>query len=563
MIGVIATPSQREVVREFFELFKTPWETYRHDGHYDVVLCSGPDVVEHSSAKLVLIYGGHERPFDAAHSTQGHSNPCSSRMLIAEGLRIPLYGDSVTFAASRSRLLLDEASQQPAIYVESRANGSIVVRIGYDLFNEVTILLTEGQPCANAGIPTLDLHISLLRSLMLRNGIPFIEIPPVPHGYRFIACLTHDVDHPSMRLHKFDHTMFGFVYRALVGSAWAALRGQQDMRSVLQNWAAVLKLPFVYLRLLPDFWNQLDTYTSLEGHGVHSSFFVIPFKRCRGARIGDPPPRRRASAYGAADIADEIRRLQADNHEIGLHGIDAWHDRGMGRKELDEVSRVAGSQVAGVRMHWLYFDKLSPGVLESLGVDYDSTVGYNEAVGYRAGTSQVYKPLGVQRLLELPLHIMDTALFSPTCQNLSFAGARGVVGAILDNAVEFGGVVTINWHDRSIAPERLWGDFYADLIDQLRSRGAWLASARDTVLWFRQRRAAVFDGGDWKTGNANGPLEEGRNLPGLDVRVHNVSNPLAAVETRCHTSDEHSARATRDARISHLCIRGQQWSYIP
>ena len=50
---------------------------------------------------------------------------------------------------------------------------------------------------------------------------------------------------------------------------------------------------------------------------------------------------------------------------------------------------------------------------------YDSTVGYNETIGYRAGTSQVFKHPDVDHLLELPLHIMDTALFYPSYMNLS------------------------------------------------------------------------------------------------------------------------------------------------
>ncbi len=40
MIGVIADPSEHDVVREFFELFKTPWEFYRRDRHYEVMLCA-------------------------------------------------------------------------------------------------------------------------------------------------------------------------------------------------------------------------------------------------------------------------------------------------------------------------------------------------------------------------------------------------------------------------------------------------------------------------------------------------------------------------------------------
>ena len=41
-------------------------------------------------------------------------------------------------------------------------------------------------------------------------------------------------------------------------------------------------------------------------------------------------------------------------------------------------------------MHWLYFGDDSPKTLEAAGFDYDSTCGYNDAVGYRAGTSQVF-----------------------------------------------------------------------------------------------------------------------------------------------------------------------------
>jgi len=537
MIGVIANESQHQVIREFFELFKTPWEFFRRDGHYDVVLCAGSEVVENSSAKLVLVYGGRELPFDTAPGRPGRSNRNGLRMFVAESMRIPIYGDSVTFSPgpSRSAVLMDAESQQPAAYLEVRANGPVLVRIGYDLFKEVAFLLTEGQPIETAGIPSLDRHISFLRGLIVRQGIPLIEIPPVPHGYRFIACLTHDVDHASIRFHRFDHTMLGFLYRAVAGSTWATLRGRQSTRALLSNWAAVLKLPFVLLGLLPDFWNQFEAYRSLEGGGVRSSFFVIPFKNCCGTKEGEAPPKKRASAYAAADVAREIRHLVADGHEIGLHGIDAWHDNRMARQELNEISHVSGTEIAGVRMHWLYFDSESAALLDGLGFDYDSTLGYDETVGYRSGTSQVYRPVGAERLLELPLHIMDTALFFPAFLNLSFAEARRVVGRIIDHAAQYGGVVTINWHDRSLAPERLWRDFYVDLLEELRSSGAWLANARDTVLWFRKRRAVAFDDVDWANKVSQDGIEPGSNLPGMDVRFHNMPHPIVPEHAEART----------------------------
>ncbi len=55
MIGVLADPSENDVVCEFFELFKTPWEFYRSDRKYDVVLCSGKKTFS-GPAKLVVSY---------------------------------------------------------------------------------------------------------------------------------------------------------------------------------------------------------------------------------------------------------------------------------------------------------------------------------------------------------------------------------------------------------------------------------------------------------------------------------------------------------------------------
>jgi len=63
--------------------------------------------------------------------------------------------------------------------------GARVVRLGYDLFQEVQFLLSAGQPLEQASIPTLDIHIRMLRNWILSEGIPLLEIPPVPGGHSF------------------------------------------------------------------------------------------------------------------------------------------------------------------------------------------------------------------------------------------------------------------------------------------------------------------------------------------------------------------------------------------
>lgn len=550
MIGVLADPAQQEIVREFFELFKTPWEFYQSNREYDVVLCSGGGQVD-ARARLVLFYAGKKTQFDDERKIPiggQRSEPC---ILKYHASQLPLYGQSISFLEKAAALLTDEASRDCVAFLDE-SRDQFLARIGYDLFEEVRILLSVGQPPTNAAIPALELHIGLLRNLITGSGVPLVEIPPVPEGFQFIACLSHDVDHPSIRQHKWDHTIFGFLYRAVFDSLRRFIRGQMPVRDLLTNWAAALKLPLVYLGLAKDFWREFDDhYLGLE-RGLPSTFFVIPFKDCQGKGPSGPAPAFRASRYEARDIADTIRKLLTAGYEVGLHGIDAWLDSSKGCEELREIQRLTGVSETGVRMHWLYYDQQSPVILEKAGASYDSTIGYNVTVGYRAGTTQAFKPLEVKRLLELPMHVMDTALFYLSYLGLSPRQARILLGQMADNAVKFGGTLTVNWHDRSVVPERLWNACYRDLIQDLRRRGAWFSTGEQAVSWFRKRRSATFEI------DATGPcaacvkVAGGRseNLPGLRLRIHKAGKPSGIGTDLAKDFVDMAVNASVDAALS-------------
>jgi peptidoglycan/xylan/chitin deacetylase (PgdA/CDA1 family) len=525
MIGVIAEPEDHEVVREFFELFKTPWEFYRKDAEYDVLLCAGDGQFD-ATARLVLLYAGRRTRFDdqqQIQTNQQRGHPC---LFSYRENRIPIYGDTITFSKQDKGLLTDTNSQECTAYSDE-ANDRVLARIGYDLFGEIRTLLTIGQPPANAGMPALELHIALLRDLITGAGASLVEIPPIPDGYRFAACLTHDVDHPSIRQHKWDHTIVGFLLRAVFGSVVDTLLGRMSIRDAIKNWVAAFKLPFVYIGIARDFWRDFDDrYLELE-KGLPSTFFVIPRKNYPGERLGGSAPALRAAGYEANDLAATIRRLRAAGCEVGLHGIDAWLNSATGREELEEVRRLTGVSDIGVRMHWLYYNAQSPTVLENAEAAYDSTIGYNETVGFRAGTTQVYKPLGVEWLLELPMHVMDTALFYLSYLGLSPKKAGARIRQMADTVGQFGGCLTVNWHDRSLAPERLWGGCYHDLIQDLKSRGAWFSTGSQAISWFRKRRLARFESDSSEPGAIRVKLsvEHVDHLPGLQLRFHKPRKP--------------------------------------
>ncbi len=173
-------------------------------------------------------------------------------------------------------------------------------------------------------------------------------------------------------------------------------------------------------------------------------------------------------------------------------------------------------------MHWLYFDKGSPKALEEAGFSYDSSFGYNNAVGFRGGTTQVFCPTFVGDLFELSLNIQDTAMFYPSRMNLTETQALDMYKLLIESTATFGGVLTVNWHTRSLSPERLWGDSYLSLLNQIRNKCVWFGTAEEIVTWFRNRRAFRFEQvQSIETGlqvRITGPAPDG--LPSFLVRSH-------------------------------------------
>jgi hypothetical protein len=488
MIGIISKASESPVVNEFFQLFKTPWEFYDNKASYDVVIAT-TDNIPSINTKLLIIYDSGET---LSNSKQPSIKSRHNTILIKTGeMILPLYG-CIQSVNDKGHPIITELNNSNVIGVQTENNEKRIIKIGYDLFREIEFLISSGQPSRYANIPTIDYHISILRRLILDAGIPVMEIPPVPAGFNFIVCLTHDVDFVRIRDHKFDHTMWGFVYRAIFGSFLNFLKKRTTLNKLWKNWKAVLLLPFVYAGVCRDFWLQFDRYIEVESD-TPSTFFIIPFKNRIGEKLSNVFARRRATKYDIADIQAYVKKLLSHGFEIGVHGIDAWHSVSLGRQEFYRICEVTGLSNIGIRIHWLNFNEHSYSILEQANFSYDSTFGYNDTIGYRGGTGQVFKPLGVKKILELPLHIQDTALFSPRRMNLSEKQAQNLCNKLIKHSLSHGGVLTVLWHQRSIAPERLYDSYYINLIEILKNHNAWFGTANQVVEWFRKRRKTHFD----------------------------------------------------------------------
>ena len=238
MIGVAANPNEWDTVREFFELFKTPWEPAVEGRTYHAVVSTvgQPAGV---AAGILIAYGAAESAIDHAAGVKAERDP-TPRQAEWAGAALPLYCGAAEFENGGPSTL---RSGRRALDYRASLKGQALWRVGYNLFDEVRHLLTEGQPAEHALSPTLDLHISLLREFLTQSGVSFVEVEPRPSGHDFICCLTHDIDFYGIRRHVFDRTLAGFAARASLGSLLDVIRRRRPLSEALRNWAALLSLP--------------------------------------------------------------------------------------------------------------------------------------------------------------------------------------------------------------------------------------------------------------------------------------------------------------------------------
>ena len=245
-----------------------------------------------------------------------------------------------------------------------------------------------------------------------------------PAGCRWGLALSHDIDHLSLREHVADGQLVRIVGNALrkhlgrrfePGRALAATGRGLAVLAGRDAWAGAVD----------------DLLAAERRAGVRSSWFVA-VRQGLGIR------------YTADAAAAAVRRILAEGHEVGLHGQHA-DDGPRLASEVLELAELAGRSVTGLRMHYL---RLTPAVYDAatrVGLAYDSTVMDRSHLD--PGRLPLAGPRLVRPgLVEIPLHVMDSTLFSPTGLAFDEAEAVEYLRRLLARAREEGRVLVVNLH---------------------------------------------------------------------------------------------------------------------
>ena len=285
-------------------------------------------------------------------------------------------------------------------------------------------------------------------------------------GVRFVVALTHDVDTPWRWTR--------------IGVRGAAARVKHHVRQLrlapaLRDATALAAAPLHRARGTDPNWRFGEIVAQERRAGATgSTFFVL---------AGHHDPHDGA----APETYDELRPRLVDTlrdagAEIGLHGsYTAADDRQRLAEEKARLEELAGP-VAGHRYHYLRADPHRN--VAELPFRYDTTLGFPDAVGFRAGIARPFHPWDFDRdapadVLEIPLAAMDATLAEERYLGLSAKRAEPQLTKLLDWAAENGGAFAILWHPDRFDPLTSggWDRLYSRVLEGVRQRGGACVSA--------------------------------------------------------------------------------------
>ncbi|OQX52272.1 MAG: hypothetical protein B5M53_09045 [Candidatus Cloacimonas sp. 4484_209] len=347
--------------------------------------------------------------------------------------------------------------------------------------------------------PVVSYYIIILKQaieqILKQKRIRLLQEPLWPDKKDFAVILSHDVDHvglcnPRIALNflrncieaKFSRRQrFEALVRAIEqfsfwikGSAawnlerWIDLEDKYNFRSTFY-FAALDKLGLV----------SENNKTSLE------PLYTLKDKVCVKGKV--------------ITIAELIRFLDKEGWEIGLHGsLRSYNNRRVLQKERNNLSNILGKDIIGIRQHYLKFEvPITWLIQEKCGFKYDTTLGYNERIGYRAGMTFPYLTYDLSQnrklnLIEFPLTIQDVVLFQKEPTSIEKSIKRCIM--IIEKIKKLNGLAVLLWHPGGVVYEKeesKYFNVYQSILEYLNTQNGYIATAKEILNWWKKRKLKI------------------------------------------------------------------------
>jgi hypothetical protein len=342
--------------------------------------------------------------------------------------------------------------------------------------------------------PVVAMHCDYLAARLARRRQAELEhVPRWPTGKKYAIVLSHDVDKPFTRA---PWTFYLRRFRTNVSqrAPRAALRGLLLTAKV----AAATRM-----RRLKDPENDpnfgFERWIELESSVSAASCFYVATTSSED-RTGSPDDV--TYDFRHPSMVSQLRRAVDAGWEVGLHA--SINARRVPSRVADEratlESAIPGLRVTGVRHHyWALDPELPERTLwhhVDAGLTYDSSLGIDDAPGFRRGMMWPFRPFDSERgeevpILEVPPTLMDGAIFRT---RVTAEEGRRRIEEHIGQVRKFGGAAVLDWHLEQLNPARLRGAgpvLGSVLAELAGDSDVFWATPAEIASWWRSRRARI------------------------------------------------------------------------
>lgn len=262
---------------------------------------------------------------------------------------------------------------------------------------------------------------------------------PEPRRYR--VKLGHDVDEIGVP----------FSVRSAIGHTIRRKRPDGTIRDLLSKFRGIDTAYQCALRDLIRLSGEFGLDSAIYWKSSRPSPFDSGYDPCEGK------------------VLSLIHYFQDLGIEIGVHpGYHTFDSPDLLRHEVGFLQQLFRTSRLGGRQDFLRWSPDIWSQWDSLGLAYDSSVGFADRIGFRAGTASPFRPwlLREQReanLIEIPLLAMDGTLFS--YMKLKPEDALAELRRLAALCRAFGGVFTLLWH-HTTQFLRPWASIYRRLLQE-------------------------------------------------------------------------------------------------
>ncbi|MCZ6698671.1 MAG: hypothetical protein O7D94_07060 [Planctomycetota bacterium] len=383
-------------------------------------------------------------------------------------------------------------------------------RLEFDVFRATAFWLTLG---GERSVGTRDAHGRVPSSASLAASDIMAKRPPVhayaellqtglertigrlatgsrwPNDRRYAVAFTHDVDSPERR-----SRIPGLMRDLVLGAKRTRRESYWTLRTEVKSQG--LRETCFARPTKRRAWDFEKICAHERDRGLRSAFYFAVVRRSEGHAcdvVYDADRRRFRRLFGELDAA---------GWEVGLQ---ASYSAGSAPRrivsQLDRLTKLARRPASGVRHHYLRLDPAEP--LQTLaahaeaGLAYDTTIGFNDIPGFRAGIALPFRPFGDAKdsgsFLELPMTIADMHL-----PRQDETAAVDSVIAHLETVRSIGGLAVLNWHAGHWYSDPAWRAAYLAACDFVSSDAtAWSALPREICRWWQSTGGDTRGPGDY------------------------------------------------------------------